>query len=1377
MTKKKSFAGEMNPNDKPGSGDFSHEDTEKIRFWNTARSTSGAALVVVLAFVVLLTALVLAFFSRAMSERVISNSSASQTKVELFAQGAVDTTIGDLQQEIIDGSNPTAAGNTTIYIPKAAANAAPALVGSSGTNGLQNLVKRSASGQAFYTNGPNRASSASTTNASQNGRSISPARWNKSLLIPPTSTNNLTPLASAGFTAPDWILVGRDGSNPTAVTANSTATNYVVGRYAYAIYDEGGLLDANVAGYPSTANATQTAYKPAPSYADLKQVGLSTTQSDTLVAWRNWASIKPPGTSFSSPAFTAASGTNFWNSVASNSTGFLRTSGAALNNGQSDRMFTSRQQLISFLRNALSLPTTNQAFQCLGTFSRALEQPSFAPDPNRPKIVSDAPTTLNNYRGGNDGYSFDNLINPSFLLVTTNTTFTRFNGTTAVRGEPLVKTRFPLSRLAWITWEGPSYGASLATKTALINAGVSQTTIDAGNASNILTCFGLAWSSGNKTWTYSHGNPGGRAIGRLQDVQALGTREPDFAELLKASIAVGSLGKANCNGGNTGAYHYTHDSSVDAQVLQIMANMIDQSDPDSYPTIIQFGTTPFWTVRGVEDLPYFYRFYPFAVVTRNPDPMLANNDKVVLHDYPVTYGNPITNSGTGNLTIYRSQAGTPVAGHAGQTAYLLIPEVWNPHDAFGTSLPTGPRPTQFRVTAVNSNPDGGSNSTLSPKVGLDLVGPWNVSNVTFPSPTPTPAPTDLNWPPHPAQAVLPKPSPSPTPLLTRDSTAIQFQDSGGSLFRQPTMLWRPNAPGNSNVVAGPNSRLCSFFSSGNVTDVNTNQSFIGMLIAVSDIIGSSWTYSRNATSTTWNGTSTDIPPGTDIMTQSCNWTDIDEDFTFRVEYQDPTNTSNWIIYDEKYVNVHNSGAPNIIVNKQNGATNLDWVDGGIPNDKNPILNKSLRFGGTAYEPRGSRFSSSCADSFVTANQTSTFADPLIELTASANSAAFNNSMGSAPWTMTKTQRPSFDRGKYYNYNAPGDGLPSLSSIGFFSANAYYPSDSAGNGNYWAGYLTQNDQRITVKNQNNSSVLSLFYQDADGVTRRAMGAYTLDPVSLTNNSTNGLPLASATDSGGNATAQMQSRPIILNRPFKSVAEMSYTFRGTPWRQIDFFTPESGDAALLDVFCVNEPPSNGLVAGKVNLNTKQAPVLQALLAGAYRELLALTSSTLGNYTISPLSGNETTSIANKLVEITSGTNAFRGPLANVSELVGKYVSNLGVTGNCTDAWTVAQPRSDSGLTSTNYTFSGLSSALDGLYGDPKSPVIQRLRESAIRPLAACGQTRVWNLLIDVVAQTGRYPQTASSLSGFVVESEKRYWVHVAIDRFTGRVIDEQIESATE
>ena len=56
--------------------------------------------------------------------------------------------------------------------------------------------------------------------------------------------------------------------------------------------------------------------------------------------------------------------------------------------------------------------------------------------------------------------------------------------------------------------------------------------------------------------------------------------------------------------------------------------------------------------------------------------------------------------------------------------------------------------------------------------------------------------------------------------------------------------------------------------------------------------------------------------------------------------------------------------------------------------------------------------------------------------------------------------------------------------------------------------------------------------------------------------------------GTPTQQSQSRPIILNRPFRSVSEMSYTFTGTPWKNLDFFTPESGDSALLDTFCVNE-----------------------------------------------------------------------------------------------------------------------------------------------------------------------------------------------------------------
>ena len=47
---------------------------------------------------------------------------------------------------------------------------------------------------------------------------------------------------------------------------------------------------------------------------------------------------------------------------------------------------------------------------------------------------------------------------------------------------------------------------------------------------------------------------------------------------------------------------------------------------------------------------------------------------------------------------------------------------------------------------------------------------------------------------------------------------------------------------------------------------------------------------------------------------------------------------------------------------------------------------------------------------------------------------------------------------------------------------------------------------------------------------------------------------------------------------------------------------------------------------------------------------------------------------------------------------------------------------------------------------------------------GQTRTWNLFVDVIAQTGKYKPNAPDLTGsnFVVEGEKRYWLHIALGR---------------
>jgi hypothetical protein len=47
---------------------------------------------------------------------------------------------------------------------------------------------------------------------------------------------------------------------------------------------------------------------------------------------------------------------------------------------------------------------------------------------------------------------------------------------------------------------------------------------------------------------------------------------------------------------------------------------------------------------------------------------------------------------------------------------------------------------------------------------------------------------------------------------------------------------------------------------------------------------------------------------------------------------------------------------------------------------------------------------------------------------------------------------------------------------------------------------------------------------------------------------------------------------------------------------------------------------------------------------------------------------------------------------------------------------------------------------------------------------------------VAQTGHYPKTATGLDQFNVEGQSHVWVHVAIDRSTGQVIDKQVEAVT-
>jgi hypothetical protein len=201
----------------------------------------------------------------------------------------------------------------------------------------------------------------------------------------------------------------------------------------------------------------------------------------------------------------------------------------------------------------------------------------------------------------------------------------------------LVKTRFPLRRLAWITYKGPS--ASLATTdsvylalyAALVNAGLdaatATATIQAGTAANIKACFGLTFPTGGTAgspWTYTNpnGTTAANRILRLDEVAAASpAREPDFFELLQAGILSGSLGQntapppGTSGGGVTGGsvWDVSYMSNSAQHIFSIGAAIIDQADPDSIPMRIQFNPSgTVWTAYGVENLPYITQMYPIA---------------------------------------------------------------------------------------------------------------------------------------------------------------------------------------------------------------------------------------------------------------------------------------------------------------------------------------------------------------------------------------------------------------------------------------------------------------------------------------------------------------------------------------------------------------------------------------------------------------------------------------------------------------------------------------------------------------------------------------------------------------------------------------------
>jgi hypothetical protein len=368
-------------------------------------SRNGAALIITLAFMILLAALLVIFFTQSLSYRELSNGSFNDFKSATIGQSALETVVGDLQQEMANGASSVlySSGTNLAYAVTNNANAIPQRSGTnylSGVDQTPNLVRISIRSDGItYPAVGSRASAVSSTQPAVGGQYVSPARWNKHYLLPRnpsvagTTTIDTTP--TANFIAPDWVFVTDQG--PTVLTAPSKKT---IGRYAYAIYDEGGLLDANVAGvpsnmvtnaaYPSTAPNTNllvwgSGNKGSEAFADLTipigiQTGATTfvtnslltqPQIDQLVGWRNNATIQPNGTfgassgnpltasgySWSYDSTGAKGPLAYHDAMVLNTNGLLLTSGKSWSDPTSsktdtDQIFVNRQALIAFFNSA-----------------------------------------------------------------------------------------------------------------------------------------------------------------------------------------------------------------------------------------------------------------------------------------------------------------------------------------------------------------------------------------------------------------------------------------------------------------------------------------------------------------------------------------------------------------------------------------------------------------------------------------------------------------------------------------------------------------------------------------------------------------------------------------------------------------------------------------------------------------------------------------------------------------------------------------------------------------------------------------------------------------------------------------------------------------
>lgn len=1239
------------------------------------RDRHGIALITTLAAVVVMTLLISAFFMQSLLNARIAYSSINQMKTDALAQSVVDIVIGELREEMRSKSDrydasgvsggPTppftyepTGGLASNLISQKVLDTSETSLATTDVNysHVSAFLKRSRNGLPMYTGGRVLGSSIDTQDTSLNGREIDQSHWYGTAGGPrlgrgPTGSDT-------GTNTPNWVIMTRSGVLETGWNnnlryidgTNRDNQNAAIGRFAFMIYNTGGLLDANSVAAPHDDDSW------AGDFTELNKEFEAT--SSTL--FLDLDALNTAGTlvdsSFSIQDVRESFVERRWGS---NNLGFGTLADASMGSDEPGRFV---QYLNEFAQNySLSKVRTNGTTSDQVFLSRK-DFLAWADRIDQSALDEDAPRFFTVNKKLKQSPSFRWPTTATGNLPTSNTTNipltqekmaspgTALDNFSWEAGDSVVTRRFPLDRIDLIRFDRDSSDTE-------------------GN--EIHKYFGLRRSSDDDSWDYCSPDSTSRtdSIKTLDQVAALG-REPDFFELLKAVIHKDSLGVrgspevgATAGPGVVTNANYTFitpgagmvDKIEDLQILRIGANIIDQWDEDDYPTSIimdhdfgaSYGNIAI-TAYGIENLPYiseivFYNSSPFWPNDHPSDVMQREVDywaapEVVMPHQPrltTTTDTPayVSFHFTGENNLQSRDAAFNTAANGFPFFNRFQRNTGSSTDTTGFArLGSGSFSNYYPDPEMLGNGIGAS----------DVSGAWDaidfITNPTYGVRYQNP----IN-----AAPRIDSSAPLPYTGYSLDNAYIHYM--GGNVLADESGF---------NCVAtylnhNGNYKVYNVFAGG-VADPNGNR-------GVYDLFGLGGTSSLSIWQGGWETNATD--------------------------------------FSKNYFPTHPDVARDILAHQNVGGTLLSNGSNG------PFERAQLRLQGRGNysiyknDPRSSRLS-----------------------------------LGSRYWTENVDQHARDGTETYGtgpNSRAPLPGTINVFSIETSSGWPGHDPDSTNRFLYFPVGFSENRQLATTAGNNRETYTS-FYFDNYNATNVQSGRVRPADGALLGTVTDGS--AKSIRVADSISRKDEAFPIILNRKFTSVAELGYVFRDMPHKTIDFWSSESVDKGLLDAFCLTTRESKNPPTEKIDLNSASPDVIASILTGAYRTEHGNTPS---DYNVNAADASTVASL------VTAG--APFNTIANVVDALG------------------ADVRSSPTVT--------VNSVRDG--GTYTWPAIVPEREAYVRALSgATDASSTWNLLVDVVVQTGRYGLTSSALDDFVVEGEKRYWVEVSIDRYTGALLNYQL-----